>query len=340
LNFKEGEEMLVKNAAMVAYTRLKYIGFPKDLLVSPADISEEFSKKLISYVHDSMESIAELRSIHKYSKVVIAEQGYLVIGITAYLRDIADSDWEGADKGGRLVYGFFGYIWKKEDFVCKGGFPAIEEFRKILDEWIRPHWEDSEFSRWAEMKKVSSYTSEVQMKTPFEFADYQPPVYVGKVNICKGADESRLTQWALNQAVNGKDLSVCTNLCLYSAKDYVTSYQYISTLKDEYSTANTDEMKVPVEKKGEEPVKEEKKNSNWMKVLILFVAAVIFGLYVPGGKILLVCIVGFILLLGLRFLLVSKKEEKPPVEVKTPTKKSETKQKTNQKETTEDIFRL
>jgi len=92
--------MLVKNAAMVAYTRLKYIGFPKDLLVSPADISEEFSKMLISYVHDSMESIAELRSIHKYSKVVIAEQGYLVIGITAYLRDIADSDWEGADKGG------------------------------------------------------------------------------------------------------------------------------------------------------------------------------------------------------------------------------------------------
>lgn len=231
--------MQIQNAAPLVYTRTKNVGFRSGFVVQPDDFRDSTAKKLVQYAHDAMDSIAEMRSNHKHACVVIAEDGFVVAGISAYLRDMVIDGWQGNDKGGRLVYGFFGYVWHKEDFTTVTGFPVLEEFNKILEDWIRPHWEDSANSKWADTLQSGGYNYTVKMQNVVPLNGYSPRGYRKNVVIDNADRENVLVQWALERASRGENVAVCTNVCVYSENDLQTRYQYITRLKEVNSTKRT-----------------------------------------------------------------------------------------------------
>lgn len=219
---KEGDEMQMRNAAPLAYTRRKYIGFPESLLIEPEDFSEKTAKKFLGYAKDAMDSSAALRSGRQYVRAVIAEDGFVVLGIMTYLRNMAEDGWEGKDRENRPIYGFFGYVWHKEDFTAKAGFPALEEFAPILDQWIRPNWEAAHRSE----APRGEYGFAVTLPEARPLQGYAP----GK-RFVEPDEADRLIQWAMEKACAGETVSVCTCADIYAEADYRTQYQYAAKLR-------------------------------------------------------------------------------------------------------------
>ena len=357
--------MRIQNAAPLVYTRTKNAGFRKGFIIQPTDITDSVAEKFVEYVHDAMDSIAEMRSSHRHTRIVIAEDGFVILGVSAYLRDMVKDGWEGTDKGGRLVYGFFGYVWHKRDFTLRIGFPSMEEFSAILDSWIRPHWEDSPNSKWADTLQISSYTSSVTIQKPVDLKGYCPETFRGRTVIDDSSKEDYLIQWALNRASVGEDIRVCTNACVYSFNDFKMRYQYVTHLKEIEADKSSRVFLPALEPEKNESMKapcHEKKKKVYNHIPFLMIAP---GVICIGAVLILFVmkynLYGWLcLLLGASFVLTAacvshhskkkpekilaqKKEEEllAPISVK-PEKQSDPKVSSHvqKRETTEDVFRL
>lgn len=214
---------MISKASALIYTREKHIGFPGGWFkVQPEDFSEETAKLVMEYAMSAMEDVKPLRSNHKQVHVVIAENGYVVLGISAYLRDLFSDGWEGIDEKNRPIYGFFGYVWKQNEFnnACK--FPNLAEFASLIAEHIRPNWELSKNAPWATHQELVPYRYMPCEEQNVPTATFAP----AKIESVENAD--RLIEWAIRKAVNGQMVSVCTNVTVYDAKDYKTPFQHVS----------------------------------------------------------------------------------------------------------------
>lgn len=213
----------MSKASALIYTREKYIGFPGEWFkVQPEDFPEKVAKNVLNYAMSAMEDVKPLRSAHEQVRVVVAKDGYVVLGVAAFLRDMFSDGWEGKDEANRLGYGFFGYVWKQEEFTQNVQFPALESYAALVTEYIRPNWEILPNSRWAAHQELVPY-----QYTPCNInnvpANYFVPSCIESVE-----NEERLLQWAIQKASNGESVSVCTNVTIYNAKDYKTPFQYVS----------------------------------------------------------------------------------------------------------------
>ena len=214
---------MISKASALIYTREKYIGFPGGWFkVQPEDFSESTAKLLLEYAMSAMEDVKPLRSDHKQVKVVIADAGYVVLGIACYLRDLFSDGWEGVDRTNRPVYGFFGYVWKQKDFrqVCK--FPDLTEFADLVAEHIRPNWELSKNADWATHQELVPYRYLPSHTHNTTIDDFTPVRFEGAEN----AD--RLLEYAIQRAAAGEKISVCTNVTIYDLKDYKTAFRYVA----------------------------------------------------------------------------------------------------------------
>lgn len=266
MDVEEVSEVLNEKAAVVAYTRLKNIGFPRGFTVQPEDFNDREVKTFVKYVHDAMDSAEELRSLHKQAKVIISDENYVVLGIVAYIRDLFQDGWDASDKGNRLVYGFFGYVWHRCDFIPLENFPELSSFTDIIEKWIRPHWDDSENCKWAEKPHYSKYEYSVgdtkSMSVNGE-KRYHPGLYSGRPVIIESNHEEDMVHWGLKRTLQEAHFSLCTNLCIYSIKDFSTSFHYVVKLKGtETYTRNRTEVKVPGTEQKDLIAEDEKIASN------------------------------------------------------------------------------
>ena len=214
---------MINKASALVYTREKHIGFPGGWFkVQPEDFSDEAVKPVMEYALSAMEDVKPLRSNHKQVRVVIAQNGYVILGMAAYLRDLFSDGWEGIDEKNRPIYGFFGYVWKKEDFSCVCSFPNLTEFASLVAEHIRPNWELSKNARWATQQELVPYRY-----LPCEKQNKPDAAFV-PVPIESAENADRLLEWAIQKAANGQTVSVCTNVTVYDVKDYKTPFQYAS----------------------------------------------------------------------------------------------------------------
>lgn len=214
---------MISNASALIYTREKHIGFPGGWFkVQPEDFSEKMAKLVMEYAMSAMEDVKPLRSTHRQVRVVIAEGGYVVLGIAAYLRDLFSDGWEGIDEKNRPIYGFFGFVWKQYDFPQACAFPKLSEFANLITEHIRPNWELSKNAHWATHQELLSYRY-TPCSVCSEPADDFTPVRIESV-----VNGEHLVQWAIRKAANGENVSVCTNVTIYDVKDYQTPFQYVS----------------------------------------------------------------------------------------------------------------
>ena len=214
---------MISKASALIYTREKHIGFPGGWFkVQPEDFSKRTADLVMEYAMSAMEDVKPLRSAHKQVRVVIAEGGYVVLGIATYLRDLFSDGWEGIDEKNRPIYGFIGFVWKQYDFTQSCTFPKLSEFADLVVEHIRPNWELSKNAPWATQQELLPYRY-----TPCsvfnEPADDFTPVRIESV-----VNGEHLVQWAIRKAANGENVSVCTNVTIYDVKDYKTPFQYVS----------------------------------------------------------------------------------------------------------------
>lgn len=213
----------MSKASALIYTREKHIGFPGGWFkVQPEDFSEKTAKLVMKYAMSAMEDVKPLRSTHKQVRVVIAEDGYVVLGIATYLRDLFSDGWEGIDEKSRPIYGFFGFVWKQNDFTQACTFPKLSEFADLVVEHIRPNWELSKNAHWATHQERLPYRY-----TPCSVCNEQDDDFT-PVRIESVVNGEHLVQWAIRKAANGENVSVCTNVTIYDVKDYQTPFQYVS----------------------------------------------------------------------------------------------------------------
>lgn len=247
--------------AVLICTRLKYIGFPKTFTIMPDDFSKQEENSVKEYINEAMESVSELCSTHLQSQVVLVNDHHIILGVVAFLRDLADDGWQGKDKGTRLIYGFFGYVWKRKEFDLQYNFPESVCFTDLLNKWIRPHWEDSPYGKWAEMPHISNYDSVVCFSNSKEaIAGYKPDSFRGKTVIVPSNEEEQLVRWGMMQLTHTNNLSLCTNVLVFSDQEFSTDFQYVSKIangscvkqqKNEMNLATQE--KTAVKKKQENP---------------------------------------------------------------------------------------
>lgn len=227
----------MNKASALIYTREKHIGFPGGWFkVQPEDFSDKSAKLVMEYAMSAMEDVKPLRGAHKQVQVVIAEDGYVVLGIATYLRDLFSDGWEGIDEKNRPIYGFVGFVWKQNDFTQACAFPELNEFANLVAEHIRPNWELSKNAPWATHQELVPYHYSLcsTLNTPVE--GFVP----ARIESIESAE--RLVQWAIQKAADGEAVSVCTNVTIYDVKDYKTPFQYVSqavSTKKYSSTGNT-----------------------------------------------------------------------------------------------------
>lgn len=214
---------MVGKASVLIYTKERHIGFPGGWFkVQPEDFSAKTVKPILEYAMNAMEEVKPLRSEHKQVEVVVAESGYVVLGIACYLRDLFSDGWEGVDEVNRPVYGFIGYVWKQKDFTQVCTFPSLTEFAELVAEYIRPNWELSKNAAWAEHQELVPYRYLPGNARKAWNDDFKP----AHIEVTENAD--RLVRYAIQRAAAGEAISVCTNVTIYDLKDEKTAFQYVS----------------------------------------------------------------------------------------------------------------
>lgn len=140
--------MLVDKGSVLIHCRNKYCDFPGKLFQYPQDFTTEQIYRLRAMILQTTEAIEDLRQNHETRQVVICTREHLVLGITAYIKDILGGEENYADCGGRPVYGFFGFVWKEKIGGNGGyppriakGFPSVESFALLTRKYVLPKWE-------------------------------------------------------------------------------------------------------------------------------------------------------------------------------------------------------
>jgi len=241
---------MISKASALIYTREKHIGFPGGWFkVQPEDFPKATAKRLLDdYAMAAMEDVKQLRSAHKQVRVVIVEDGYVILGIAAYLRDLFSDGWEGVDERNRPVYGFLGFVWKQNDFNQCCHFPTLDHFANLVSDYIRPKWDLSKSSHWATHQELVPFQYSPCTIPNEAILDFTPH----KIEAVENAD--KLVQWAINKAASGEIVSVSTNVTIYDIKSYTTPYQYVS--------CNTSNQKNIVNRSTVENRKQDKEEVN------------------------------------------------------------------------------
>lgn len=232
---KEEATTLSIKASAIIYSRMKHVGFPQGLMIQPEDFTPEEAERMMRYIHDAMRNDIELRSAHLCSRMIIADDRHVIMGVVCFLRDLVNGAWSTTDSGHREIHGFLGYAWHREDFPSGAGFPLNASLLAALEKWVHPHWEDSDHALWAEFPHLSAYEDAVEAGVLSDEPATMPSIDTPEEKtawIFSPETEADAVIWAIEQIGQGKNLSLCTNLYLYSNRDRETLFQYAVQMND------------------------------------------------------------------------------------------------------------
>ena len=186
-------------ASAIIYTREKYIGFPGWFKVQPEDLPEKTAKKLMEKALAAVNELDSIKIAHKIMRVVIAEDGFVVLGVSAYMRDLFADGWEALDwTGNRLGFAFVGYVWKQSEFTQPLSFPDKSAYEALLAEHIRPYFEYAETDPWASHQEQVPYRYDPAVAAEDALMDFTP------ARICGAEEEEKLVSWAIRKAARGE----------------------------------------------------------------------------------------------------------------------------------------
>ena len=215
----------MNKASALIYTRIKHIGFTEKFKIQPEDFSDATAKTVMKYVNDAKNALTPRLCIaHEQVRVILSIDGYVVLGIWAYMQDLCEDGWKAlGENEERLGFGFFGYVWKQNEFDKCTKFPPLKAFAELVETYLRPYWNLKKEDPWKYRQDFISYCYE-----PCEIGEAMRSDFV-PAPIEPIAKEEQLIQWAIQKAGSGEEVSVCTNVTIYNVKTYKTLYQYVTT---------------------------------------------------------------------------------------------------------------
>lgn len=216
----------ISNASVLIRTREYEIGFPATFSHFPVDMSSEDLDFFVRYATDAMESPREIHEMDgkKLRKSVVFDRGFLVLGISGFLKDIVSdgaNECNGyGDLYNRPCYGFIGCVWnmKKEDasMALPDAFPELETFQAILKEHISPNWFRKKHERWADPHPMKYETEVFLGEKGVLDATFTEELNMGKTDEVKvfpiGMGKAQIEQALYCAVKERKDVSVCTDL--------------------------------------------------------------------------------------------------------------------------------
>ncbi len=220
--------MLVDESSVLIHCRSKYCDFPGKLFQCPEDFTARQIYDLRSVILQTTESVEDLRQSHEQRQVIICLGEHLVLGTTAYMKDILGGEDYG-DCGGRPVYGFFGFVWKRRPGEREGypvriakGFPSAESFASLVQTYVLPkwemrYWEESRGAAYKEQVKFdrfSKLTAELLCGKPgpagISETDLHANTEQTALKVYPGSLKETMLHQALKAAVRGVSVSCCT----------------------------------------------------------------------------------------------------------------------------------
>ncbi len=156
--------MTAGDGGALIHCRTKYCDFPGAIFQCPQDMSLAELYGFRRLILQTTGEIEELRHSGRIRRAVIAGKRHLAAGLTGYLKDIMGDGGLYTDEGGRPVYGFFAFVWKREELPehLAEGFPSMESFQELIRRWVLPRWEN----RYWEQPKRGCYDEKILL-APF-----------------------------------------------------------------------------------------------------------------------------------------------------------------------------
>lgn len=170
------------------------------LISIPEDFKEREKKWALDYIYATMTYPKELQGNPIYS--IFKNNKYCVVGITCMIKDlIQNSHYENLEVGtrdkpsggeGREVYGFFGYVTKKNS---EEEFPIIPLYGNDNKEFFRQLYEDLE-KRW--FVKVFQKEAKESIVSSYEVKDYSFTTINSRINeyFSLNQDNNQIRLWS------------------------------------------------------------------------------------------------------------------------------------------------
>lgn len=221
-------ENKLTNAACLIRTRMLKVGYPALFSHLPEGMEKACAEKIGRYADAAMQYVSELSGeTEKVRKVVIREDGFLILGIAGALSDILPekaSEYNGLLDGQRKIPCFVGLVWKlMKDSELPTAFPKYESFTKVLEKEILTHWTENDISKWSEgfnqgMTMLYEEEAIIPDKTAQEFDKLS--LLSNKQCVAPVSDSDAMLQAALDAAVGGvsAQVSACTKVSLNYAQ--------------------------------------------------------------------------------------------------------------------------
>lgn len=229
-------EQILNNASCLIRTREYHTGFPRAFSHYPAGMPRDTVERLAEMAQDAMNfdrsDWRDDEGVHR--RVVILEQGYLVLGISCELSNLMSQEAEAyqgfCDVAGRKCYGFFAFVWDLNHAQeLPSGFPSAASFQKMIQEKLlfnteiggemRSNWFVSDVSKWAITATNDGHPVDYDCQVCFERKTAFPSALllnttVEKVKVFSLAESGGLLDEAIWQAAQQRlsSLSLCTNM--------------------------------------------------------------------------------------------------------------------------------
>ena len=289
-------------AAPLIHSRTKFIDFRNQFFARPEDFNTTDVKEIKKYILSSTTSIEELDK-SDCRKLILTNGDNVIFGITAYMtyfNNISNNALEDilVDKSGRRgIYLFVGLVVKKCDLNSAIVFPDDRYFVEAIKRYLIPRWEEMSHDEGSLNATLTQY--DVCIKSDGLMNSNIMKINTVDINRTM-VFPNNLRETSLNMAireiVDGKDVSVCTNIPVYEIKQSFfmnatsgsvseNTILYNSLNVKEIKTGFSNEKNKEISSKTQSPkvhtdTNNKKKTQNIAKHLLCIGAIVICGSYV------------------------------------------------------------
>ncbi|WP_406042108.1 hypothetical protein [Succinimonas sp.] len=200
----------MRKAEVLIHTRTKQCDFPSQFTVSPSMVDSDLMEKIRKQVLLSTSSIDSLPE-NEVRQLVYSCGNYVIAGMVSFLKNFADSNTDDErffyDIKGRVIFAFVGLVFEKDETNQK--IPTINKniLWNIFKDNISDIWERTVI----ELKRGVTAELDFENETPLEPSAKAENV-LGVTMYLSGSDDSSIFSYWLSRALNGENVSFCSNI--------------------------------------------------------------------------------------------------------------------------------
>ncbi|OQW92332.1 MAG: hypothetical protein BWK78_01990 [Thiotrichaceae bacterium IS1] len=232
--------------ATIIYGRTYEVDFR--LLVKPHDFNEETTEWAKDHILVAVRSEEELLK-GRQRWTIFQNDNYRIVGVTCMASDLSVD--MNADRVGRPLYTFVGFVCRQTDNSIFLPAMNIELFKGVYGKYVRPRWlEKDRQTREFETRAISNYEEELETILEQEIGELRFNVDKDKVSLWPDSEEWRQQLW--NAATQQqKPFSLCLGLA--RQKDAVEKRSLSNVFLNVTTNDTLEQTTVDVKKRQEKP---------------------------------------------------------------------------------------